>query len=137
MFGFPFDMTAIAAQLKSFQDQSERLVNAVEKIQQDILLIKTNLNILEPSIFQEHVQALGERAEEFLAEGRKRNEEFLKTVTGPDAEFIKKASDARNNGESAYSDSVTLHEETLIKAGFTAQPGLYLDTERNGQVGDK
>ncbi len=43
MFGF--DMVAIAAQLKAFQDQSERLVNAVEKIQLDIILIKRKLEI--------------------------------------------------------------------------------------------
>jgi len=47
MFGF--DMNAIAAQLKAFQDQSERLVNSVEQIQHDISLIKTALGIDLPA----------------------------------------------------------------------------------------
>jgi hypothetical protein len=42
MFGF--DMVAIAAQLKAFQDQSERLVKAVEQIQIDIQLIKNAMD---------------------------------------------------------------------------------------------
>lgn len=47
MFGF--DMNAIAAQLKAFQDQSERLVNSVEQIQHDISLIKSALGIDNPN----------------------------------------------------------------------------------------
>lgn len=48
MFGF--DMNAIAAQLKAFQDQSERLVNAVEQIQKDIELVKEALNVPRETI---------------------------------------------------------------------------------------
>jgi len=48
MFGF--DMNAIAAQLKAFQDQSERLVNAVEKIETDIAVIKAALGIVAPAV---------------------------------------------------------------------------------------
>ena len=44
MFGF--DMVAIAAQLKAFQDQSERLVAAVEQIQKDIELLKQAAGIV-------------------------------------------------------------------------------------------
>jgi hypothetical protein len=45
MFGL--DMNAIAGQLKAFQEQSERLVNAVEKMEKDIALVKAHLGIQE------------------------------------------------------------------------------------------
>ena len=81
MFGF--DMVQIAAQLKAFQDQSERLVNAVEQIQNDIVLIKASLNIapaVEPKGEYTDRQLVGIYTEETEQQKKIRAEHEISTL---------------------------------------------------------